>query len=247
MSEQPPQDLTRLAALGGELPWRVFSAVADAREPLTRQQVADLVGIPLRLASFHLDRLLDAGILTASYARPEGVGGPGAGRPAKRYRPADEELAVSVPGRRYDLAAEILLDALQDESGLPPDEAAIAAAERRGRNLGSEISAAGSPVEEVGTPEDEAEDAGHGEDVDGLLTELGYQPYRTGWGATAFANCPFHRLSQSRPDIVCTLNHAFLTALLDTLDVDEVEPVLACSRPGDCCVTLERLEETGAE
>lgn len=243
MGDDPPQDLARLAALDGELPWQVFSVVADAREALTRQQVADAVGISVRLATFHLDRLLAAGILAAGYARPPGVGGPGAGRPAKRYRPANEELSVSVPARRYDLAAEILLDALQDEAGLPSEEAAVAAAQRRGRQLAGEIAATGQSTGVQAVKEGRRPN----EAVARLLVDLGYEPYRTAWGATAFANCPFHRLAQSRPDIVCNLNHAFLTSLLGTLEVDEVEPVLACSRPGDCCVTLETPERIATE
>ena len=51
------------------------------------------------------------GYWKADYARPAGRGGPGAGRPAKRYRRADREVAVSLPQREYDLAGSLLASA----------------------------------------------------------------------------------------------------------------------------------------
>ena len=65
----------------------------------------------MRLAAFHLEKLLSEGFLEATYdrdGRPVGVG-----HPAKRYRPTGLELEVSIPPRRYDLAAEILAEALE--------------------------------------------------------------------------------------------------------------------------------------
>src|SRR5881409_1312880 len=87
---------------------RVYDAVRAADEPLTRDAVAAGTGVGRRLAAFHLDLLTDAGLLDADYARPAGRGGPGAGRPAKRYRAAAVDLELSVPARRYDVAARIL-------------------------------------------------------------------------------------------------------------------------------------------
>src|SRR5438046_1196132 len=51
---------------------RVYEAVRAADEPITRDGVAEAVGIGRRLAAFHLDLLADAGLLDVDYARPPG-------------------------------------------------------------------------------------------------------------------------------------------------------------------------------
>jgi predicted ArsR family transcriptional regulator len=88
---------------------QVLEAVRAATSPVTRDAVAEAVGIDRRLAAFHLDRLADGGLLAVSFARPAGrAGGPGAGRTAKHYQPTNQPLQLSVPPRRYELVARIL-------------------------------------------------------------------------------------------------------------------------------------------
>src|ERR671919_1152492 len=83
--------------------------------PVSREEAAAAVGISRKLAAFHLDKLVGRGLLTAHYARPPGRSGPGAGRSAKFYEPADLEIDVSIPERRYDLAGHLLLSAIRSE------------------------------------------------------------------------------------------------------------------------------------
>src|SRR6476620_1058855 len=92
----------------------LFDAVRRSDGPMTRDDVADATCVSRRLAAFHLDLLADAGLLEVDYARPPGRSGPGAGRPAKRYRATDQEIAVSLPGRRYDLAARVFAAGIRD-------------------------------------------------------------------------------------------------------------------------------------
>src|SRR3954469_18679204 len=96
---------------------RVYDAVRAADGPQTRDAIADTTGINRRLAAFHLDLLAVGGLLEVDYARPPGRTGPGAGRPAKRYRPVPVDLELQVPARRYDLAARILARAVDDSGG----------------------------------------------------------------------------------------------------------------------------------
>ena len=56
-------------------------------------------------------------MLTASYQRPPGRSGPGAGRPAKLYIRSDREFAVTVPRREYELAARLLVQAVEADAG----------------------------------------------------------------------------------------------------------------------------------
>src|SRR5947209_3894157 len=102
---------------------RVFDVVRAHDDPVTREALAADAGITQRLAAFHLDRLAAAGLLTVDYARPPGRGGPGAGRPAKRYAPAPVQVDLTVPPRRYNVVARILATAMT----LAPDAAPAAA------------------------------------------------------------------------------------------------------------------------
>ena len=54
-------------------------------EPVGREQTAADTGIPLHTARFHLERLVDEGLLATEFRRLSGRSGPGAGRPAKLY------------------------------------------------------------------------------------------------------------------------------------------------------------------
>ena len=74
---------------------------------------ATALGIPRSTAAFHLDRLVDARLLTTEYLRLTGRTGPGSGRPAKLYRTSATEISVSVPDRHYDLMGGLLATAIE--------------------------------------------------------------------------------------------------------------------------------------
>ena len=108
------ETIVRLCVLDDPARWAAYLAVRTAGRPLSRADVADEVGISVRLAAFHLEKLLAEGFLEGTYERDEGS--IGVGHPAKRYRPTGLELEVSIPPRRYDLAADILAEALEADS-----------------------------------------------------------------------------------------------------------------------------------
>jgi predicted ArsR family transcriptional regulator len=174
-----------IAALREPVRRAVYDRVAAAPAPVSRNEVADAVGIGRTLAAHHLDKLVEAGLLETSSARVNGRTGPGAGRPAKLYRRAVGEVTVSVPPRDYRLLAEVLAEAA-DESGIEP--AVYAAARRRG--------------EREGRP---------GEDPETAARRLGYEPYRDG-DRIRLRNCPFDAVTRGREGLVCGTNLAFLAA-----------------------------------
>lgn len=208
---------------------RVYDAVRTARAPLTRDEVAAVVGIARRLAAFHLDQLADAGLLAIDFARPPGRSGPGAGRPAKRYAAACEEVAASVPARRYDLAARLLAGGLQEA---PRSAAAatlastLAVAEEEGRRLGAgrRTGARASRARTMAAVEE-------------VLAEVGYEPAVSD-GCLRLRNCPFHSAVEVAPEVVCGMNERFIAGVLDGIDghrdvVARLEP-----SPPDCCVRV---------
>lgn len=208
-------DLDGLSTLTDPVRRRLYDEVSAHDDPVGREDAARAVGISRTLAAYHLDRLVDAGLLSTTYARPAGAGGPGAGRPAKRYRRVQEDRTVSVPPRDYGLVADLLATAV-DEDGDDGrvHRALLSAAESEGRAAG-------------------ASDA----DLCTVLAERGYEPDVDEAGDIDLRNCPFHRLSRSHTALVCGLNHAMLGSLLEARGEDRTRAEL-CPREGRCCVVI---------
>ena len=119
--------------------------------PVSRDQAAAGAGVPRHTAKFHLDKLVADGLLETEFRRLTGRRGPGAGRPAKLYRRSPREVAVTLPPRRYELAAQIMAAAL-DRGGAP--EALAAAAADVGRRAGATLESLGyEPHERAGVVE----------------------------------------------------------------------------------------------
>ncbi len=193
---------------------RLYEYVVSRSSPVTREEAAAAVGIGRTLAAYHLDKLTASGLIEAGYARPEGRGGPGAGRPAKHYVAAERELSVSVPARSYLLIAKVLAEAVAaDTSG-----AARAAATRAAREIGQTVSA--------------------GADLETALRGCGYEPVSTADGDIVLRNCPFHQLSKAHVDLVCGLNLELITGILEGTDERADEAVLA-PQDGRCCVIIQ--------
>src|SRR4051794_38968280 len=132
------RSVAAVAALAEPTRRRVYDHVVRQSEPVSRDDAAAALDLPRATVAFHLDRLVADGLLVAGFARRSGRTGPGAGRPAKLYRRAECLVTVSLPERRYDLAGELLADALAEAeaSREPPLEVLARPAHQRGRQLG---------------------------------------------------------------------------------------------------------------
>src|SRR5262245_29851523 len=104
--------LETLAVLEEPLRRKLYLYVAGREEPVGRDEAARAAGVSRALAAFHLDKLVGAGLLEATFRRLSERTGPGAGRPSKLYRRAAGEFGVSLPPRRYELAAHVFAQAL---------------------------------------------------------------------------------------------------------------------------------------
>jgi predicted ArsR family transcriptional regulator len=96
MTAPPPEhpDLASLSSLDDPVRSRLYRYVSGCAGPVGRDEAAAAAGVGRALAVYHLDKLVEAGLLTASYQRPAGRGGPGAGRPAKLYARSGREFTV---------------------------------------------------------------------------------------------------------------------------------------------------------
>jgi predicted ArsR family transcriptional regulator len=218
-----------IGALEDDLRRRMYLFIRRQGRPVSRDEAAEEVGISRKLAAFHLDKLVDRGLLSAHYARLPGRGGPGAGRSSKLYEPSDLEVDVSLPERRYDIVGEIMVAALVEESGDSPREVAKRIAFQKGQAIGYEI----RERTHLRPPGSEralsiAEET---------LTEYGFEPYREGAETVSLRNCPFHNLSRQAPELVCGLNRELIDGLLRGLGNESVEAALQPT-PGECCVKL---------
>lgn len=223
--------LETTGALADELRRRMYLFIRERRRPVGRDEAAQAAGISRKLAAFHLDKMVERGLLTAHYKRLSGRAGPGAGRPAKVYEPSELDISVSIPFRSYEVVGDILLDALEStQEGGSPTEAARHSAFERGKELGASVRS--------GLKRRLRSDKGQAEVVGEILSEKGYEPYRDEGGGVRLHNCPFHRLAQRSPDLVCGLNHAFVDGLLSGLGVNSLDAILD-PRPGECCVRVQ--------
>lgn len=226
-SVQGPQ-IESVAALADPMRRSLYRLVAS-REPadVSRDEAAAKLGLRRGLAAFHLDKLVEAGLLETDYRRPAGVGGPGAGRPTKYYRRSRRQIEVSLPQRRYDLMGAFLAGAVEAATaGLRP---ASEAARSYGRRLGelSRRKAGANPTQGrllKRTLE--------------VLADHGFEPARQG-DLIVLRNCPFHLLASSYPETVCQVNHALHQGLLESLGTSDlrVERV----EPADRCCVAYRL------
>jgi predicted ArsR family transcriptional regulator len=206
---------TLLATLADGSRRSLYDYVRHQDHPVSREEAADATGMSRGLVAFHLDKLVEAGLLAARYQPPAGQPR-GRGRAPKVYEPAGDGFAITIPERRYELIAEILADAVADN---PTEsfEAALRLAGERGHDIGTRMRQAGL-------------------DVLAALAELGFEPHADA-ARVLLHNCPFHALAGRQTALVCGLNHRFVRGLIDGLHARAVEANLA-PRPGACCVEL---------
>jgi predicted ArsR family transcriptional regulator len=236
MSQPDPSadPITAVAALGEPTRRRLFEWVVAQADAVGRDQAAEAVGIGRPLAAFHLDRLVEAGLLAVEYRRLTGRTGPGAGRPAKLYRASEAEVQVSLPARRYDVVARLLAEGLDDAADPGAREAVWAAARRRGRAL------AEGARDGLGRRPGRARARTAVVDT---LERAGYAPRIQPDGTIRLANCPYDALVDEHRDLVCGANVALTGALADGLDAHleaRLDP-----QPGWCCVALTVAGDSG--
>ncbi|MFC4536307.1 helix-turn-helix transcriptional regulator [Sphaerisporangium dianthi] len=203
-------DLDVLAVLHDPVRRALYDYVAARRQDVGRDEAARAAGVGRTLAAFHLDKLVDSGLLESGFRRLSGRTGPGSGRPAKVYRRAEGERQVSVPPRDYRTLALVLAETVDALGG---EGAAEAAARRAGERVGA---------------------AGLRE----ALLERGYEPYEED-GAVRLRNCPFHVLAEERPLLVCSINLALCQGMLSALGDGGLSARLD-PRPGECCVAFSK-------
>jgi len=183
-------------------------------------------------AKFHLDRLEAEGLLEADYVRLTGRTGPGAGRPAKRYRQGTKEFAITLPARDYELAARVMADAIAESA-------------RTGASISKVVdeTAAVYGVAIAATARDRSSSVEAALDiVVRVLSEHAYEPRRTE-NTVTLANCPFKALAADHTDLICQLNHSLLAGFADSLAPDLLQASLERGENRCCVMVTSRFDD----
>jgi predicted ArsR family transcriptional regulator len=225
-----PERVAGIAALADPIRRDLYLYVSAQPAPVSRDQASEALGIARHTAKFHLDKLAEQGLLDTDFKRLSERRGPGAGRPTKLYRRSSRQLSVTLPERRYDLAAQLLASAIDDAiaNGTTVTDALNTVAADWGRTLGDQARA------EAGLrPSRERLLAS----TCGALAEYGYEPHRAG-GAIVLCNCPFDTLAQEHTQLVCGMNLAIMDAVTDRVSKTGLAARLEPA-PDRCCVVLD--------
>lgn len=221
MDELTLSQVSGIAALDHPVSRAVYQLVVD-RGWVGRDAAAGALDVSRSVAAFHLDKLVEAGLLDARFERTSGRTGPGAGRPSKLYGRSSREISVSLPARRYDLAGAVLAEAVMcaDAEKIPVRRAVAAVARKAGHDAASELPGG----------------LRSRDSIMGVLRQHGYEPRKRG-REIALLNCPFHALAEQHRDLVCGMNLEFLTGVLERAVGTKLSARLV-PEPGLCCVRL---------
>jgi len=220
-------DIAAVAALDEPVRRALYEHVARQPQDVSRDEAARALGISRLLAAFHLDKLVKAGLLAATYRRVSGRQGPGAGRPSKFYGRSQREVEISLPPRRYELVARLFAQSLEDPRAVPAREALYEAARGLGENLGQQARQRGGrrPSRQRVLSL-----------VHAQLEANAYEPYRDGQ-VIRLRNCPFHQVAQGHRTLMCGANLSLIQGLLSGLEVRGLQAGLE-PEEGRCCVAL---------
>ena len=74
---------------------KLYDFVVRQTAPISKDEASEAIGLPRTTAAFHLDKLVEMGLLDVIHERRSG-----------------EQIEVSLPDRRYEAASHLLTDAL---------------------------------------------------------------------------------------------------------------------------------------
>jgi predicted ArsR family transcriptional regulator len=229
-NEQFDEEVRSLATLADSTRQRLYGFIVDQPGAVGRVEAAAGVGVPRHTAKFHLDKLVEEGLLEVEFRRLTTRSGPGAGRPAKLYRRAARTISVSLPQRQYELAGTLLAGAVA-EAEVGPDSVADALhrlAADSGRQMGERFRQEWGRIRSRSGAKKAVTDA---------LRDSGYEPSNIE-DSIVMRNCPFHNLAQQHPELVCGMNLDLLVGFVEGMGTTWAKPRLDPA-PNRCCVTID--------
>ncbi len=201
------------------------------RDGVTASQVAERFALHPNVARHHLDKLAGGGYVEVAVERAEGAG---VGRPSKRYRVAEKDVALEFPVRHDDLLVTLLGKALAQL----PREQAEAMAEEVGIEYGKAMAASIGASAEGEAVQRSFRSALHA--VADALTAHGFAAHAEKRGNAlriVSEHCPFGDAAIEHP-VICAVDRGLVKGMLAALYGD-AETATKSSLPmgDDVCVT----------
>lgn len=198
----------------------VLELVRSATDSVSVVEIADATGLHRNTARFHLDGLVESGLVQRD---SEAAGRPGRPRTVYRATPGGAQHGT----RSYRLLAE-MLTGMVTEDGADPGAAAVAAGAAWGRYLVQRP----APSARV-----DAADGVHR--LRTVLAEAGFAPEMdtesdSGEREIGLRQCPFLEIAEQHREVVCSLHLGLMRGALSTarapLAVERLEPFAEPSR-----------------
>jgi predicted ArsR family transcriptional regulator len=204
-------------ALSAPARLEVLDHLRACAEPVDAHAVAAATGLHVTTVRFHLDALIEAG-LVVSHRRPPS----GRGRPRTLYAPSFG------PGDPYRELSEVLAAHFGDTAERRTRRARRAGHEWAAQRLSATPAPSRSPAEARRV-------------VAGLFTEMGFDPEFDPEPAhgdrVLLHGCPFRDTARDHPEVVCAAHQGLLAGLLARLDPAAPVPVLEpFVRPQLCAI-----------
>lgn len=211
----------------------IYLYIHEAAEPVTASEVADHFGLHANVARHHLDKLVAGAYLDVEMSRPETRSG--AGRPSKRYRVVQPEIALDLPLRHDDILISLLgralaelepgrAEQLAEEVGLTYGRAM---AEATGGGLDQQHRSFQAALHTVADALTAHGFAAHAEAVDDELRIVA-------------GHCPFGDEVVVEHPVICAVDRGIVRGMLETLYGSEdlvTETTLSLPTGSDHCVT----------
>ena len=228
------RDLTRADLAGapaiGKSRSRVLGVLQAARTPLGVDEIAERVRLHPNTTRFHLDGLVEAGLVARATEDREVPG-----RPRALYTATPD--GASAGRRSYRLLAEILTSYLANETK-NPRQAALRAGEAWGRFL-----------TERPAPFRRVDAAGATEQLVKSLDEIGFAPEAVTMGRKRrilLHHCPFRETVEQHGDVVCSIHLGLMQGMLSELDAPlEAQRLDRFVEPTVCVAHLARSTTSG--
>jgi predicted ArsR family transcriptional regulator len=217
--------LDALASLREPIRAQLYQYVGQRLAAVSRDEAAAAVGVSRSVAAFHLDKLVEVGLLRAEFRRLSGRSGRGAGRPSKLYQRSRREFAFSLPERNHELLARLLSESMSPSGdSTRTDDAASQYGQSLGARSRQRISRRVSPQRLAGC-------------VAEVMDSLGFEPVQSDSNTIWALNCPFDPLSRRYPAVVCGTAIAIARGVIMGVGVENIS-VTRDARPDRCCVVL---------
>ena len=229
------------SALADPTRFAIYQYVADSKNPLSVQELADHFSIHPNVARLHLAKLEDVDLIK-SYSDKTGKGG----RPSRLYALSDQVVSLQFPPRDYQLLADMAIESL-----LTFGEAGEQALVKMGYRMGQEMAKRAMSQYPIHLDSDSTETVL--EHINRLVIAQGLKPDIESVNENMIRfrvyNCTFSETAKRFPNSVCKMHNAMLTGIFEAFfgEIELQEESSMIRGCNACSYTMIRLQKQPVE